>query len=189
MARLDYGFPHSATDPHPGTVGRPGDGEIVDRIRRRRGGHLTALDRMLLHSPPLANGWNSLLGAIRTECDLPGDVRELVILRVAALNGADYEWDAHEPVGRREGLTEADVDALRVDADGAGLTGAYRAARDYTDAMTRQVRVPAAVFAALREHYDDRQVVELTATIGAYNLVSRFLVALEVGQDDQGAVA
>jgi alkylhydroperoxidase family enzyme len=47
--------------------------------------------------------------------------------------------------------------------------------------MTRDIEVPDAVFAPLRARYDDAQLVELAATVGAYNMVSRFLVALRVG--------
>jgi 4-carboxymuconolactone decarboxylase len=162
----------------------PHDDAVAERIRARRGGDLTPLDRMLLHSPPMADGWNSLLDAIRNRSILPGDVRELAILRVAALNGADYEWDAHEPVARREGLADADLAAVRRGAPAGALSPARRSARDYTDAMTRDVEVPAAVFAALHEHFADREIVELTLTVGAYNLVSRFLVALEISRDN-----
>ncbi|WP_214403953.1 carboxymuconolactone decarboxylase family protein [Pseudonocardia lacus] len=159
------------------------DGPVADRIRARRGGRLTELDRMLLHSPPLADGWNSLLDAVRTRSSLPADVRELVILRIAALNGADYEWRSHEPVGRRAGLGDADLAALRPGAPTGALTAARRAALAYADAMTRDVSVAPEVFEALREHFDDRGIVELTLTIGTYNLVSRFLVALQIGDD------
>jgi alkylhydroperoxidase family enzyme len=51
----------------------------------------------------------------------------------------------------------------------------------YTDAMTRNIDVPDPVYAAVRDAFSDRELVELTATVGAYNLVSRFLVALRVG--------
>jgi alkylhydroperoxidase family enzyme len=46
--------------------------------------------------------------------------------------------------------------------------------------MTRDVHVPDDVFAPVRQHFDDREITELTATIAAYNLVSRFLEALHV---------
>lgn len=48
--------------------------------------------------------------------------------------------------------------------------------------MTRDVRVSDALFSRVRAHFDDRQVVELTTVIAAYNCVSRFLVALDVGE-------
>jgi alkylhydroperoxidase family enzyme len=64
--------------------------------------------------------------------------------------------------------------------DSAVLTLAQRAMLAYTDAMTCDIHVPDAVFEALRPHSNAREIVELTATIGGYNLVSRFLEALAV---------
>jgi alkylhydroperoxidase family enzyme len=59
---------------------------------------------------------------------------------------------------------------------------ALAAVLTYTDAMTLTVTVPDEVFANLKKHYSEREVVEITATIAAYNCVSRFLVALDVGE-------
>ncbi|HEU0231343.1 MAG TPA: carboxymuconolactone decarboxylase family protein, partial [Burkholderiaceae bacterium] len=59
-----------------------------------------------------------------------------------------------------------------------------RAVLGYTDAMTRNVKVPAETFQAVRRHFNPRELVELTATIGAYNMVSRFLEALDIHSDD-----
>jgi AhpD family alkylhydroperoxidase len=163
-------------------TGTDGSGQVADRIRARRGGTLRPLDRMLLHSPPVADGWNSLLGAIRQRTALPAEIRELVILRIAVLNRARYEWVAHEGEARAAGLTGAHLDALRDEhaADHRALDERQRRAVAYTDAMTRHVHVPDAVFDALHGHFTSAEVVELTATIAAYGMVSRFLVALQV---------
>jgi alkylhydroperoxidase family enzyme len=48
--------------------------------------------------------------------------------------------------------------------------------------MTLDVRVPDDVFGELKKHFSEREVVEITATVGAYNCVSRVLVALDVGE-------
>ncbi|TNC22110.1 carboxymuconolactone decarboxylase family protein [Amycolatopsis alkalitolerans] len=168
MARLDY---------------VAGEGAVADRIRARRGGRLTPLDGMLLHSPPFADGWNSLLGAIRGASALPADIRELAILRVAELNGAEYEWSAHEPVAKEAGMTTEQIAAVRAGGDVEVLDARQRATLAYTDAMTRNVTVENGLFGRLGEFFDHRQVVELTVTVSAYNMVSRFLVALEVGQE------
>ncbi|NUO42766.1 MAG: carboxymuconolactone decarboxylase family protein [Streptomyces sp.] len=155
-----------------------GNGEIAGRIRARRGGDLHPLDRMLLHSPQLADGWNSLLGAVRTRMELSPAIRELVVLRVAVLNHAAYEWSAHEPDARRAGLTDADLTELRrAEPD---FDPRRRRVIGYADAMTRDVQVPDELFAALRADFTDAELVELTATVAAYNMVSRFLVALDV---------
>ncbi|KXN82951.1 hypothetical protein AN958_02034 [Leucoagaricus sp. SymC.cos] len=98
----------------PGRYPPPGTSPIGDAIRKRRGERgITALDAALLHAPPIAEGWNTLLGAVRTNGSIGGDVRELMILRVAAINGAAYEWIHHEPVGRQHGLTTAQLYIIR----------------------------------------------------------------------------
>lgn len=158
--------------------------ELVAAIRERRGGHLLNLDRMLLHSPPLAAGWNVYLKAVRTGLSLSPKLRELAMCVVAVINGAEYEFIHHAPEFISAGGSEAQVQAMRApDAaavDAALFDPSERAALALTIAMTRDVRVPDAVMQAVREQLGDQQTVELVATIAAYNMVSRFLVALGV---------
>ena len=87
--------------------------EVVDAVRKRRGGKLIALDRLLLHSPPLTAGWNAFLGAVRTQLTLAARPRELAIIGVAAFNKADFEYVAHVPHLFQGGGTQAQADALR----------------------------------------------------------------------------
>jgi AhpD family alkylhydroperoxidase len=168
----------------------PEEGATADLLRARRGGQLSALDRLLLHSPPVAEGWNALLGALRSGTTLPADLRELIVLRVAVLNGAAFEWTAHEPIARRAGLDDGQLAALQSpDAGGSPVWSPVQAAvLAFTDASTTSVAVPEAVFGTLREHLDDRGVVEVVASVGGYAMVSRFLLALEVPPPD-GEVA
>ncbi|MBX7449272.1 carboxymuconolactone decarboxylase family protein [Mycolicibacterium sp. 3033] len=151
-------------------------------MRRRRGGRLTPLDDALLHSQPLAAGWNELLGAVRSHVNLAPAVREVAICRVAVLNGAAYEWDAHAPLALSHGVTAAQLDAVRGGGDPAVLTDVQRLVIDYTDAMTSKITVDDELSDKTRKMFGDRQFVELTATVAAYNMVSRFLVALQIGE-------
>ena len=172
MARIPYA---DTTDPQMRG--------LVERITRERGSilHLYA---MLLHSGPVAEGWLRYLSAIRHECTLPGALRELVIMRIAQLNGAPYEAEQHAPIALREGVTQAQIDALDRWPGSGQFDAAQRAVLAYCDAMTRAVHVPDEVFAAVREALDNRRLVELTATIGAYNMVSRFLEAMRIDARD-----
>jgi AhpD family alkylhydroperoxidase len=156
------------------------DADLLRAIQARRGGTLLNLDRQLLHSAPLARGWNALMGAIRGQTQLDGALRELVILRVAVLNRAPYEFAQHAPVARAEGLTQAQVDAVADWSDSTLFDARARDVLAYADAMTLQVQVPKELFDALRAHLDERELVELTATVAAYNMVSRFLEALQI---------
>lgn len=169
--------------PYAGTA-RPETSELVERIVAGRGSVLH-LYQMLLHSPPVAAGWLGFFNAIRQQCALPGALRELVIMRVAILNGAAYEADQHAPIALREGLSQAQLDALAAWEGSPLFDARERAVLAYTDAMTREIQVPDAVFAAVRAEFDERLLVELTATVAAYNMVSRFLEALQVHSADR----
>jgi AhpD family alkylhydroperoxidase len=157
---------------------------LVEQITRERGGVLH-LYRMLLHSPPVARGWLGYLTAIRQQSALPGALRELVIMRVAVLNGAPYEADQHRPIALREGVRPEQLDALVQWEGSACFDPVQRAVLAYTDAMTRDVQVPDAVYAEAARHFSRRELIELTATIAAYNMVSRFLQALHIHSEDE----
>lgn len=95
----------------------------------------------------------------------------------------------HVSLGVRAGLSPSQLavikdttTALSDDVDPASvLTPVQKACLIYTDWMTRNIQVPQRVFDALRAVLSDQKVVEVTSTVGTYNMVSRFLVALDVG--------
>ncbi|CAO1635577.1 unnamed protein product [Parajaminaea phylloscopi] len=197
MPRVPYCYPPTGTNP------------VADAIRQRRGERgLTPLDGMLLNSLPIAEGWNKLLGGVRTGTSLPDDVREIMILRVAARNRAAFEWMHHEPLARQAGVTDEQIRRIgtvtsiasqaALTASGSGqLSPLQAAAISYADAMTATVAVPDAIFntlkhelgktvehtspaSASREDQANQKMVEATGTVAAYNMVSRFLVALDI---------
>ena len=153
---------------------------LIARIKAERG-KLIDLYKVMLNSPPVMEGWLSFFTAIRQQAKLGGRYRELAIMRVAILNGADYEYQAHLPFLLREGATDQHVSALEAWQASPLFDATERAVLAYTDAMTREVQVSDELFAEVERHFDPQELVELTATIAGYNLVSRFLVALQIG--------
>ncbi len=164
----------------------PRDAELVAAIEARRGGALYNLDRMLLWSEPLARGWNVYLRALRQELSLPPFLRELAICVVAQLTGAEYEYHHHAPELKKAGATDAQLAALD-DPDAAATSDRFdelqRTVIRFAIASTRDVQVPGALFASLKQSLSPQELVELTAVTAAYNMVARFLVALEVTPD------
>ena len=168
------------------------ESSVTDAIRLRRGGELNELDRTLLHSLPIAAGWNVLLGAIRTQTTVAPDLRELAICRVAALNSAWYEWKHHYPLALEAGIDDALLQLVKKgrDWDLSGMEdmqcGTLRwTMLRYVDCMTLQIVVPQQLFEDVRVWLKEQQIVDLTAIIASYNMVSRFLVALDVGEMSQ----
>jgi len=156
---------------------------LIERIVAGRGSVLH-LYQMLLHSPPLAEGWLHFMTQVRQRLALSGAVRELVIMQVAHLNGAPYEAEQHAPIALREGLTRTQLDALPRWQDSAEFGPELQAALALTDSMTRDVHVPPALMARVRAQFDERRTVELVGTIASYNMVSRFLEALKIDAAD-----
>lgn len=162
----------------PGT--RPALAEIEARILGERG-RVSVLYQALLNSAPIAAGWERMLTAVRNQTSLPGDLRELVILRVAVLNRAPFEFDAHAPIAEREGLSPLKVAAVRDAVIDDRFDPRERLVLALADAMTKDIDVPDALMEQLQRDYDAEGLVELVATVAAYNMVSRFLVALRIG--------
>ena len=170
---------------------KAGPPELVAAIRARRGGTLLAVDRMLLHSPAFAKGWNAHLGAVRNELMIPARLRELAICIVAALNGAEYEFKMHVPIYLKEAGREDAPYALRNVDLALGEPKLFdddeRAVIRFAVEMTRYVKVTDATFAAARSAVGgDAGIVELIGVVATYNMVSRFLVALGIESEKPG---
>lgn len=158
---------------------RPELAEVEGRILAERG-RVSLLYQVLLNSGPIASGWERMLTAVRNQTSVPGDLRELIILRVAVLNRASFEFDAHAPIAEREGVSTAKIEAVKAPVIGDEFDLRERQVLALTDAMTREVTVPDALMTDLQQQYDAKHLVELVATVAAYNMVSRLLVALNV---------
>lgn len=157
---------------------------LVERIVAERGS-LLHLYQMLLHSPPLAQGWLAHLTQVRQKLALSGAIRELVIVQIAHLNGAPYEAAQHVPIALREGVSQPQLDALPAwRAAAEHFSPEQQAALALADTMTRAVHVDAAQIEAVRALFGERQTVELVGVIATYNMVSRFLQALHIHDTD-----
>lgn len=173
MARIEYA-----------DLQDPAAKALAEQIIAERGSVLH-LYQMLLNSAPVAQGWLNYLTAIRQKTILDGAIREMVIMRIAHLNRAPYEADQHAPIALAEGMLQVQLDALARTEFPAGLFNQCQLdVLAYTDAMTLSVQVPEDIFEAVKRHFNNQAFVELTATIAAYNMVSRFLEALQIHTDD-----
>ncbi|WP_369188265.1 carboxymuconolactone decarboxylase family protein [Streptomyces sp. R08] len=106
---------------------------------------------------------------------LPVRVRELAVLRVAWRRGSRYEWASHVLIGRKVGVTEAEIDEVRTGAD----TLLNRA----VDELDTDSGLSDATYAALAADLDQHQLMDLVFTVGAYTMLTMALNTFGVELD------
>ncbi len=146
----------------------------------RESGRVGNLFRVMAHSPRLLHQFMRLGSDLRSRTRIDPRLRELAILTVGRLTNAPYEYVHHVAIARRVGVTEEQIDGLPVWERTPAFSEQERAVIRYAEAVTRDVRVPDDVFAAVRAFLDDEQMVELTMIVAYYNLVVRFLEPMQV---------
>jgi 4-carboxymuconolactone decarboxylase len=113
---------------------------------------------------------------------VPVRLKMLAELKAATMTTCPYCIDIGSQIARRSGLSEAQLLALADYRESAEFDALEKLVLDYAVAMSRTpVEVSDELFDALRAHFDDAQLVELTNTIALENMRGRFNHALGFG--------
>ncbi len=143
--------------------------------------------RTLAHAPKALTRfqeWGAYVLSRRNS--LPAREREIVILRVGFLCKSGYEFTQHTGIGLREGLTAAEIAAIKAGAGAPNWTPAEAALIRAADELVGDHFVTDATWAELSRHFDKKQRMDVVFTAGQYTQVSMFLnsfgVQLEPGQ-------
>lgn len=132
---------------------------------------------------PLFRGWLRFAGRLMPGGVLPRRESELVILRVAHLRDCAYEWAHHRRLGRRAGVTEADVVRLVAGPEAEGWSARERALLAATDQLVRDGDLDDATWARLRARLDEREAIELCMLAGHYVMLASVVTALRIAPD------
>lgn len=159
--------------------------EHYDNIEESRGG-VRGPFGVLLHSPEVAGRVGHLGAYLRFEGVLPGPARELAILTTARAFDCAFEWAAHVPIAREEGVREHAIETV---ADRAALEDVSEAEATvirYGRELFDEHEVSDAAFDAAIDRFGLQGVTELTATMGYYGMIASVLNAFEVLPGDDG---
>ena len=123
----------------------------------------------MLYAPPVGHALQELGAAIRFRTQLAPRIREMAILVVAQAWDSEYERASHEPIGREAGLTEPEIEALRVGADPGFADKQEQVAYSVVRALTG----PAAdlddqQYATAAAELGEPALVELSTLVGYY---------------------
>jgi len=115
---------------------------------------------------------------------LPPRERELLILRTGWLCRAEYEWGQHVVIGKKAGLTDAEIARIKEGPDAAGWAPFDATLLRAADELHKQSVVSDATWAALSERYSTEQLMDTVFAVGQYTLVSMALNSFGVQLDN-----
>ena len=149
-------------------------------VRRRYGREVDSLG-VYAHAPSLLVGYGIFEQATTAQKRVPARLKALAVLKAAALVSCEFCCDIGSHLAREAGVGERQLLALANHRESEEFDELERLVIDYACAMSATPpQVDEELFARLREHFDERQLVELTSEIALENMRARFNRALDV---------
>jgi 4-carboxymuconolactone decarboxylase len=137
----------------------------------------------LVRHPKLTRAFLRFNNHLLFSSTLPPRLRELAVLRVAHLHRCEYEWRHHVRMGRETGLTDDVIDGIQ---RGEATDELDRAILHAVDELSDNSVVSDETWAALTEHLDERQRMDLVFTIGCYGALAMAINTFGVEPDQEG---
>ncbi|MBV8982137.1 MAG: carboxymuconolactone decarboxylase family protein [Acidimicrobiia bacterium] len=131
----------------------------------------------------LFRGWLHFAGRMMPGGKLPRRDTELVILRVAHLRNCEYEFEHHRHLARSAGLSDTDVERVVTAPDAVEWSARQRALLAACDELDRDRDVSDATWDALRQHLDDRRLIEFLLLVGHYQMLATTIATLRIEPD------
>jgi len=159
--------------------------------QKRKYGAILEPARLWGRSPKVFATLASLYGAFdRGSSPLEPALRTLVTVRVSQINWCPFCVDINSATALKRGITDAKLAALAEYANSDLYSGKEKASLAYAEAVTYSDRQPTeAHIKALRHHFDDEAIIELTGLVGFQNMSSKFNAALGVKPQGFCAIA
>jgi 4-carboxymuconolactone decarboxylase len=141
--------------------------------------------RLLANAPNVFVGWTQMVDELFDSPTFSLRMREVIILRVAHLQGSRYELAQHVGIARGAGLTEQQINAIidTDDLDAAGFSCTERAALDVVTELCSTHRLRDDIFATAHAAFGDEGLTELLMIISCYYGLALVLNAVDLDVD------
>ena len=155
--------------------------EAFDELTAETGGVITGgPGSITINSPEMARRRAHLTSYLRFESTFPKKIQELAIITTARILDCQYVWNAHAPAARRQGVSDALVDAIRDKRPLPTLGPDESAIINFATEFYQTHKVSSNTFQAALDQFGAQHLVELTTLIGGYAQTCFVLNAFEV---------
>ena len=155
------------------------------RCARQRTREPLNVHRFLASYPQWLNRWWGFRNHVIHGTTLSGRHYELVVLRVAALCDAAYEWEHHVVTGKERGLSDVDIEHIRVGPSAKGWERADKSLLSAVDECITGHRVCAETLETLSGDYTDEQILDIIATVVMYQAMAIVTRTFDIPIDDE----
>jgi alkylhydroperoxidase family enzyme len=154
-------------------------------LRRRKGGSQghNVLGTLARH-PKLMRAFHTFNGHVLFTSTLTPRQRELLILRVAALREAAYEWEQHVSLAAEAGLDDEEIARIAEGPEAPGWSATDAAMLWAVDELVIDAMVCVPTWDALAATLDEHQLMDLVFTVGAYDLLAMAFRSFGVELDE-----
>jgi alkylhydroperoxidase family enzyme len=136
--------------------------------------------RMVANAPASFKPLVDLALSILTQSEFDPCKREIAVLRVAHVTRAHYEWVQHVALGKRLGVTDAEIAKIAADGPVTTLGTEGNLLCRVADEISRDVRLSDDALTEIVARYGVRQATELILCVSYFNMLSRFLESTRV---------
>ena len=151
---------------------------------QKMGGRVLNIFRTLVNHEKLAKRWLVFGNHVLSKSTLPPREREIAILRVGWLCQSGYEWGQHVIIGKQTGLSDEEIERIKLGADADGWSQHDALIIRAADELVNDAFVSDDTWSGLSEVYNDQQMMDLVFAVGQYNLVSMALNSFGVQLDE-----
>ena len=129
------------------------------------------LGAMLRH-PALAQAFLTFNNQVAIASTLSKRVREILIIRLSWIRKAEYEYIQHVLLGRKAGLSEADIERIQMGPDAQGWDSIESDLVRAVDELRASACIQDATWARLSAHFDTKQMLDIICVVGCYELLA-----------------
>ncbi len=152
---------------------------------RAHGRRILNIHRVVGQAPKMLRAQATYATAMREESSLPRDLQELLILRIAQVNGSEYEQSVHRSIAMAHGVSAEQIGTLTTWRDASFFDERERAALGFVEQAASTGEVDDAVFAATRAIFSAQEIVEIAALVAWYVGNSRLVRALRIAPEPE----
>lgn len=137
--------------------------------------------KLLGHSGPATQAMGTMLNVYFNQLSISAKLREIAYLTAAKYNGCAYCQGHHVPAGKQAGLLDSQIEQLNENGfDSGDFSEPERAVIRFAYETTRDVKSSDEAMNALKSHFNNQEISEITFVVASGNFIQRVGKNLEV---------